>query len=158
MPPKTKSKCSGDGSCKRGRCNDCGRAILVKGLDRLNAEDESFSMGGYAKQKGRDEFSRLEEGEGLEQNRYSRAKVDDNVVQKAVDYVTSKKNIAPLSWGSKSTKLDANETVELPCLTRLEGRDQIWKGYCLHTNDDETRIGRTLFYNMTQQSRRVGRE
>lgn len=79
---------------------------------------------------------------------YSRSRTKDEVVKKAVQFLLDKKNVSPLSWGMKNVKLEKDETVPLPKLTRHRSRDEIWRSYVKHTEGDSGRVGRSTFYRL----------
>lgn len=127
-------------------------AILYKGQteSKRNSNKKKFdyTMGGETEKKAAKDFDALTNDGTLEITIHSRKKMPDEVVAKAVQFIFDKKNVEPLSWGTKEVKLSKDEVTALPKLTRRRDRKEIYMSYVKHTQNDRKRLGRTTFYNI----------
>ena len=129
------------------------RAVLNKGiaegdLQHLMSMHEFKFARGRARMRARQDILKLLNGEKIEVAKRHVKRVNDQVIQKVVDFILSSNNVVPNLYGVKTIRLSSEESITLPRLQRKNTRIKIYEDYKEATMNDEYSICRQTFYRI----------
>ena len=95
------------------------RALAVKAFSREHvAEIFGRDVSGKPRLSGFHDINSLVETGKLKKGVFSRMKVHEDIVKRAVEFILTEENVVTLSWGYKKVDLSKDEVIILPKLTR----------------------------------------
>ena len=74
--------------------------------------------------------------------------IDDNVIQKCLNFLLSDNYIIASAYGTREIVLYPDEVITLPCLTRKMSRHLMVRDYLQSTSADEDQIKRASLYKI----------
>ena len=130
------------------------RAILYNSVtgkkqleEMMERYDFTFSHGD-ARKKARSDFDLLSKGEVITMKKKYFARIDDNVLLKAVNFILSEDNCVSTSYGTKVVQLSEHENIQLPRFQRKRSRIDIIRAYLNLTSDDKSQLSQRSMYNI----------
>ena len=123
------------------------RALAVKAFSREHvAEIFGRDVSGKPRLSGFHDINSLVETGKLKKGVFSRMKVHEDIVKRAVEFILTEDNVVTLSWGYKKVDLSKDEVIILPKLTRRNIRENIFRGYINHSIESgQKKLSRASF-------------
>ncbi len=130
------------------------RAILYNSVTGKKQLEELMKIHGFtfshgdARKKARSDFDLLSKGEVITIKKKYFARINDDVLLKAVNFILSEDNCVSTSYGTKVVQLSEHENIQLPRFQRKRSRIDIIRAYLKLTSDDKSQLSQRSMYNI----------
>ena len=116
------------------------RALLTKsiGVARLKRLTHKHTV--RFTKEGNADFDMILRHHTVPERRATRKRTSDNIVRRTVRWLLSPDNVAMLSWGRKTARLDG-EKIDIPCVSRKRDKSTMWCEYKAQFENKKERLG-----------------